>query len=161
MTLDFATTDLLNVAIGRRKMGLPDIVRIRFPSVDAFSLQHVGENRGAVSFWPGAAIACHHSGGCLLAKSSSPCNLCVGLATLGAPPSNSEMVQWYGTFETSDWSRIIGSPFLSLKTPYYLSSTPGMLTAVAPTEVGQTVQPVGYSMSRTELQLNFGQPILL
>ena len=161
MTLDFATTDLLNIDVGRRKLGIPTIVRIRFPSVDAFSLQHVGENKSLVPFWTGAAIACHPTGGCILANATSPCHLCVGLATVGAPPSHSELVQWEGTFEYNDWSRIIGSPFLSMKTSYYLSSTPGMLTALAPTEIGQTVQPIGYSLSRTELQLNFGQPTLL
>ena|SRR5271157_3470689 len=64
---------------------------------------------------------------------------------------------------TAQWDAVAGtSGGLAFNTIYYLSpSTPGNLTATAPTTIGQYVCPVGIGLSATELELNIQRPILL
>ena len=60
-----------------------------------------------------------------------------------------------------DWTAITGSASLQPGQDYFLGTTPGTLSLIAPTVQGQTATPVGKSVSTTQLLIQPGQPILL
>lgn len=79
----------------------------------------------------------------------------VGIAIEAASAGATVIIQTTGVVENPGWS-------LTPNTVYYLDeSTPGALTATAPTSVGETVVPVGIAVSATELRLLSQPPILL
>src|SRR5437879_2684069 len=123
MILDFA-----NPLSARRALDIPDSVRTRGRSADAFSCAHLGENRDTISFLYGAAISVHPIAGALLACALAPYHRCFGLAQVGARVGDSEVVQWEGVFELGDWSRITGSPLLVSSALYYLGTVPGTIS---------------------------------
>ena len=67
------------------------------------------------------------------------------------------------TGTTTQWDAVAGTTGgLAANTMYFLSpSTPGYLTATAPSTVGQYVCPVGIGVSTTEMKINILIPILL
>jgi hypothetical protein len=67
------------------------------------------------------------------------------------------------TATTGQWDAVTGETGgLVFDTIYYLDpTTPGRLTATAPSTVGQTVVAVGVALSTTELSVNIQPPILL
>ena len=67
------------------------------------------------------------------------------------------------TGTTAQWDAVAGTTGgLTANTMYFLSpSTPGNLTATAPSTVGQYVCPVGIGISTTEMKINILTPILL
>jgi hypothetical protein len=81
----------------------------------------------------------------------------VGLLTEGASGGEAVGVQVSGvmTASTLQWDGATGgSGGLVFDTIYYLSpTTAGLLTATAPTTVGQTVVPVGIGLSSTKMKL--------
>jgi hypothetical protein len=61
-----------------------------------------------------------------------------------------------------DWSAAIGASSLSPGESYFLSpDVPGMLTAIAPTTVGQFVVFVGVALSSTRFSVEIAPPIAL
>jgi hypothetical protein len=67
------------------------------------------------------------------------------------------------TATTTQWDAVAGtSGGLAANTVYFLSpSTPGQITATAPSTVGQLVVRIGKALSTTQLELAIGPPILL
>ena len=66
-----------------------------------------------------------------------------------------------GFLEMSDWTAITGSNELTPGAVYYLGTTPGTLTTIAPTADGYYVVRVGRAQSVTKLDIEIGQPIRL
>jgi hypothetical protein len=127
------------------------------PTSFVFSAQNNGTN-----FWVGAALARHPSGsGLILADATSIARKAVGLATIGAAVGFSETAQLDGLFQMNDWTQVVGSPTLQALSDYYLSATPGRLSAVAPNVPGQIAQAVGFSLSSTTLMVNPQKAFLL
>lgn len=56
---------------------------------------------------------------------------------------------------------ISGLSGLTIGAKYFLSTTPGTITATAPSSVGNVVQPVGVAASATELIFEQGEPITI
>ena len=67
------------------------------------------------------------------------------------------------TATTGQWDAVAGTTGgLTAGTVYYLDpSTAGMITATAPTTVGQYVVRLGVALSTTELEISIQQPVLL
>ena len=67
------------------------------------------------------------------------------------------------TATTGQWDAVAGTTGgLTKGTRYYLSAaTAGLLTATAPTTVGQYVVEIGIALSTTEMLVNVKSPILL
>jgi len=88
----------------------------------------------------------------------------LALSTTTAAGANLELVtDGLMTATTGQWDAVTGSAGgLIFDTTYYLDpTTPGRITATAPSTVGQTVVEVGVALSTTELQVNIQPPILL
>lgn len=120
------------------------------------------ENKDAVSFWKGATLSAHPAGsGCRLADATALSRRCIGLATLGASVGFAENIRTEGWLESFDWTLVTDSVALSPNTFYFLSLTPGKLTATAPTVAGQIAQRIGISLNSTLMQLSIGEPITL
>lgn len=67
-----------------------------------------------------------------------------------------------GVLTMADWTTIVGSATLTTGSIYYLSKdTAGLLTAVAPSTVGQLVIAVGTALSTIDLLVAMKNPILL
>lgn len=99
-------------------------------------------NKGAPSFFQGAAIARDPSGsGFILANNATLAGAAIGLACLGAPATQPEIVQIAGLFTMDDWTPITGAKDLAAVSSYWLSGTPGQLVAAmpAPPAIGQLV----------------------
>ncbi len=106
-------------------------------------------NKGAIGFWMGAAIAIDASGsGFILADSSALVTQAVGLATLGAPAGDPEIVQLAGLFSLDDWTPVTGTVTLAPRGIYYLG-TNGMLVTGPP----NLVQVVGIAISSRTMDL--------
>lgn len=92
----------------------------------------IGNNRDAINFSKGFAIARSPLGrGFIAASTSSAATIAVGLSTQGALVGKPEVVQVYGPFSLRDWTAVTGAANLVLLADYYTSATPGMLTTVA------------------------------
>lgn len=61
----------------------------------------------------------------------------------------------------ADWTAIAGAAMLAVGQTYFLSATPGQITNVAPTSIGQYVTVIGVAIDPTTLSIQLGQPILL
>lgn len=66
------------------------------------------------------------------------------------------------TATTAQWDAVAGTTGgLTFGTRYYLSATSGLITATAPSTVGQYVVEIGIALSTTELKINIQKRILL
>lgn len=63
--------------------------------------------------------------------------------------------------ELTDWTAVVGSTTLQRGQEYFLSSTPGQLTLVAPTIRGQALVSVGEAANFTQFKILPSTPILL
>jgi hypothetical protein len=63
--------------------------------------------------------------------------------------------------ELPDWTLVVGVTALTPGLPYFLSTTPGMLTTTAPQGIGQCVTLVGIAATTTIMNLNLAWPLLL
>lgn len=66
-----------------------------------------------------------------------------------------------GPLELLDWTGIAGTASLVKGALYYLDSSPGMITTIAPTIDGYYVVPVGRALTDTTLDIELGQPVRL
>lgn len=105
--------------------------------------------------------------GCKQAKAdaagtSKPIALCKDVSIAAAQPG-SFLTSGILAATTAQWDAIKGaSGGLVAGTVYYLSAaTKGLLTATAPSTVGQYVVEIGIAISTTELKLNIKPSILL
>lgn len=63
---------------------------------------------------------------------------------------------------TGEWDDVAGTTGgLSAGTDYFLSATAGLLTATAPSAVGQYVTYIGRALSTTDLEISLDRPIAL
>lgn len=121
-----------------------------------------GENKQGTTLAAGMAAATHSSGtgivGACAANGTKPA---VGLLQEAVANGFAGEVQTSGPMTLADWSAIVGAATLT-RGPYYLDpTTPGKLTATAPTAVGQVVQVVGYAVGPATLEINPAPPTLL
>jgi hypothetical protein len=65
------------------------------------------------------------------------------------------------TLELPDWSSIAGTADLTPGATYYLDSTEGKITTIAPTADGYYVVVIGRAQSTTKLDIELEQPIRL
>lgn len=115
-------------------------------------------NKGAVSFWQGAAIARDPSGiGFVLANNGSAAGVAIGLACLGAPGTQPEIVQLAGLFTLNDWTPVTGTVSLTALAYYWLDSTNGKLTTVKPV-LPTLATLVGYPVSPQTLNIGIVAP---
>ncbi len=61
----------------------------------------------------------------------------------------------------ADWTAATGAAALSPGSSYFLATTPGQITTIAPTTVGQVVTRLGIAVSVQTLALDIQEPILL
>lgn len=136
---------------GPTKIGVRDLwdIQSRLPQFFASGL-----NKGATSFWMGAAVARDSSGsGFVLANNASVSTMSIGLACLGAPPGQPEIVQLAGLFSLDDWTPVTGSSSLSSPASFWLSSTNGKITTSPPASPS-IEQLLGISVSPRTLLMN-------
>lgn len=63
---------------------------------------------------------------------------------------------------TGEWDAVAGTTGgLTAGTEYFLSATAGFITDTAPSSAGNYVAKVGIALSTTELEISFGERILL
>lgn len=110
-------------------------------------------NKGATAFWMGAAIARHPSGsGFILANNTALATTAIGLACLGAPATQPEIVQLQGLFSLDDWTPVTGTANLTPLGFYWLDSTNGRLINSVP--VPPAIQTlVGFAISPRTLRI--------
>lgn len=115
-----------------------------------------GYNKGASSFFMGAAIARDASGsGFRLASNAAAGTAAIGLAVLGAPGGQPEIVQLRGLFDLDDWTPVTGSKSLTALAYYYADSTSGRLITAAPTPPA-FVNLVGQAISAQTMNITPG-----
>lgn len=120
------------------------------------------ENKDAATLDDGAAVTVHTSGtGVWKADASAAGYECVGLVAASTAPTFSADVLTTGELTLPDWTAATGGATLAPNAPYYLSATPGQITATPPTTAGHRVQQVGVAVSPTTLSIQILQPILL
>lgn len=86
-------------------------------------------------------------------------NVC-GFTASDAAANGPVVVLTRGQVTRTDWTPIIGTPLLTPGTDYYLdTNVAGMMTAVAPTLMGQYVVPLGKAVSTTTFDVNIEKPI--
>lgn len=87
----------------------------------------------------------------------------VNQASISSSSTGSIKTSGVLTATTTQWDAVAGTTGgLVAGTTYYLSAeTAGLITATAPTTVGQYVVVIGEAISSTELKLNIEKPILL
>jgi hypothetical protein len=61
----------------------------------------------------------------------------------------------------ADWTIATGAQFLTPGAQYWLSTTSGMLTKIAPTMPGQSVVAVGRAVTSITMEIEISSPILL
>ena len=92
-------------------------------------------------------------------------SIVLGLFTTSVNAAANGVVQTDGVLAltTGQWDAITGDTGgLDPGVEYYLDeATPGLLTATAPTAVGDIVVPVGNAISTTELEISIDRPIKL
>lgn len=114
-------------------------------------------NKGPTTFWMGAAIARDASGsGFVLANNGALATTAIGLACLGAPPTQPEIVQLDGLFSLDDWTPVTGAANLTPLAFYWLDATSGKLTSALPTSPAISAL-VGYSISPRTLKIGIEQ----
>jgi len=138
------------------KVGDRSIWEIRARTPQFFA---TGLNKGAVAFWQGAAIARDPSGsGFILANNANIASAAIGLACLGAPAGQPEIVQLTGLFTMDDWTPTIGAVSLAAVAYYWLSNTSGKLATAKP--IGPAIaELVGYPVSAQSLFISTVHPV--
>jgi hypothetical protein len=83
--------------------------------------------------------------------------------SISAASSGGIQVDGVFTASTAQWDAVAGTTGgLTADTIYYLSATtPGAITATAPSTTGQYVKEVGIAISTTELKINIQRRVLL
>lgn len=121
------------------------------------------ENKTGSQQVAGAALAQHSSGsGFVLARADAIGTRCVGLLLQDTSSAVAGPVQTSGVVTVADWTAATGSASLSVHGRYFLdAATPGKLTLVPPSTVGQFVQAVGEAVGPQSLDVNIVDPILL
>lgn len=66
-----------------------------------------------------------------------------------------------GQIFRSDWSPVIGTPSLIPGATYYLGSTPGTMSAIAPTDPGYIVVALGKALTTNLFDIEIQSPVLL
>lgn len=130
----------------------------------AQSLGYEAENKDAGTIPAGAAVAVHGSGtGVRLADAVSNGRDCAGLALAETAVGFAADVRTEGLFQLADWSAVTteASTTLAARAVYFLSATPGKITATPPATAGQRLQVIGRAVSTDTLDLAIGDPILL
>jgi hypothetical protein len=131
-------------------------------NVPADNITQPAENKSGVSILTGQPTAAHSSGtGFVLASAAALATQAVGLATAAVIAGVAVAVQTAGTFSLSDWTSITDASILLPRAIYYLDTTAGKLTAIAPTTLGSIVQRIGVAISPTTLDVRPEQSILL
>jgi len=128
------------------------------------SLTFSGTNQSGGTLAAGTAVAVHSSGvGVVKAKATASGYPAVGLATGSVAASGTGSYQTDGPMTLADWSGFLdtGSPTLTPKGLYFLSITDGKLSMAVPSAGGQYVQPIGYAVNSSTLEIEISPPILL
>lgn len=114
------------------------------------------ENKTGGTVSPGQVVAMHSSGaGFQLASSADNSKNAIGIVIETLIDTAVGRVQVEGIVKLSDWTAGTGGSSLS-SGKWWLSTTPGLLTATAPSSTGNLVQRVGVRLSDTELDLQLG-----
>lgn len=114
----------------------------------------VGENVTAIDFVKGQILARGPAAyGYILADNSVLTNQAIGICCEQGQVGFGAIVQLSGQFCLNDWTLITGTTLLLPRTTYYLSATPGMLTAALPA-LPLVQQRIGYSISPNVLNLS-------
>ena len=66
-----------------------------------------------------------------------------------------------GVIDNSDWTAVIGSATLTAGAKYFLSTTAGLLTTIAPSATGEYITVVGTAISATSLEVSIRDSIKL
>jgi len=67
-----------------------------------------------------------------------------------------------GQLILADWTSVVGTPTLVIGAEYFLSATtPGQITTVIPTAIGEYIVPIGRAINSTTLDIELTRPILL
>ena len=141
---------------GPERIGIRELWQIKSRLPQFFA---TGTNKGAASFWMGAAIARHPSGtGFVLASNAAAGTTTIGLACLGAPAGQPEIVQLDGLFNLDNWTPVTGSAALTPLGYYYLDATSGRLITTPPAAPALT-QLVGLAISPNTLNLSIVPPV--
>lgn len=111
-----------------------------------------GKNADASDFWFGEVIA-RQGSDFVSATSGNAASLAIGLATLGAPKGQPEMVQLYGLITIEDWTRTTGAASLIPGANYYLQNVRGTLST-APN--GAFTQLVGIATTAKTMEIVAG-----
>lgn len=121
-----------------------------------------GENRDTSTIHSGQAVCCLSSRAIYLASASNVNRIpCVGLVLETTQQLHRPVIAATGFIELANWTAVIGAAQLTPRATYFLSVTPGMLTA-NPNEGGALIcQLIGKSLSPTILQMLVWDPIYL
>jgi hypothetical protein len=123
-----------------------------------------GENKSGSTMVPGQAVAVHSSGvGFVLADATDATLPAAGLVVTGAAASASVTVLTDGLLTLADWSAVTtaAAASLSAHAVYFLSTTAGKITTLAPTAGGNINHYVGRAVGPQTLDIEIGYPILL
>jgi len=119
------------------------------------------QNVGTPTIQPGQAVALSGTGVAQAIATGLGTNA-IGLAQTAAASGFALVVQRINFITLADWTAATGSSALTVGAAYYLDpSTPGGLTATAPTTPGQIVQQVGIALTPTTLDLSIQSGIML
>lgn len=131
-------------------------------AISASDCAYDAENKQGTTISAGMAVATHSSGtGIVLASAANNTKPCVGLVRADTLNAVSGTVQTDAILTMADWTDVTGSATLTRGTYYLSPTTPGMLTQIAPSVVGEVIQVVGYAISPTELDLSPNQYLQL
>jgi len=124
----------------------------------AYPVAFYAENKEGAAITKGQPCAAHLTKvGVVLAGATK----CIGIAAETFANGVAGLVQTEGVMDCSDWTAATGGATLTPGSDYYLSTSSGLLTMIAPTSVGDRVQYVGYALTTTKLDIQIREPILL
>lgn len=120
------------------------------------------ENKDAATLDAGMTVTVHTSStGVWKADAATAGYEAVGIVAAAVAPTFSADVRTTGKLTLADWTAASGSSTLTPNAPYYLSATPGFITATPPNVGGQRVQQVGVAVSPDTLSIQIMPPVLL
>jgi len=121
-----------------------------------------GENKNGSDLVMGQPVASYTSGtGFVAASALAVATQSFGLLNEDVAATISGTIRFIGLITLADWTAVIGAATLAPRTTYYLSETPGKLTATPPTSLGSVVQQVGVAVTPTTLDVAIKQSVLL
>lgn len=119
-----------------------------------------GQNNDSVIIRRGQAVSVHSSGvGFVLADKSALFSRAVGLANEDVSPGFSLSVRTAGEMEILDWTNVIGSVSLGVKSRYFLGISGGLIpfsTAVS----GEISQVLGEALGPQKFLVRVDEPIV-